>query len=65
VSITYTDIYGIPYPKCGHHRMHVLETREKGPGILRRRSCPKCGARLTTRETPLCAVPVTQTELTR
>ena len=37
-------------PNCAHPKTEVLETRAKGDGIRRRRSCVSCGDRFTTHE---------------
>ncbi|MDR0957554.1 MAG: transcriptional regulator NrdR [Candidatus Nomurabacteria bacterium] len=37
-------------PKCGHNDSKVLESRDTGEAIRRRRECLGCGARWTTYE---------------
>lgn len=37
-------------PYCGHTESRVVDTREVGDGIRRRRECQSCGQRFTTYE---------------
>ncbi|MEL6343341.1 MAG: transcriptional regulator NrdR [Myxococcota bacterium] len=37
-------------PQCHHTESKVLETRNSGVGIRRRRQCQRCGHRFTTQE---------------
>jgi transcriptional repressor NrdR len=37
-------------PHCGHDENKVIDTRETGDGIRRRRRCDACGQRFTTYE---------------
>ncbi len=37
-------------PYCGHKDSHVIDSREAGEGIRRRRECLQCGLRFTTYE---------------
>jgi transcriptional repressor NrdR len=37
-------------PYCGHSEDKVIDSREAGDGIRRRRQCLKCGSRFTTYE---------------
>ena len=41
---------GVYCPYCGSGQTHVLETREAGGSLRRRRSCAGCGQRFTTYE---------------
>ena len=45
-------------PFCRHPDSRVVDSREadEGQAIRRRRSCPECGRRFTTVETPVLAV---------
>ncbi len=42
---------------CGSTSLHVIRTTSTATGILRRRECCVCGARLTTRERLIGSVP--------
>ena len=37
-------------PYCGHKDSHVIDSRDAGDGIRRRRECLQCGLRFTTYE---------------
>ena len=37
-------------PYCGYSDSHVIDTRDAGDGIRRRRECLQCGLRYTTYE---------------
>ena len=37
-------------PYCGHKESHVIDSRDAGDGIRRRRECLQCGLRFTTYE---------------
>lgn len=37
-------------PHCGHNQHKVIDTRDAGDAIRRRRQCQKCGQRFTTYE---------------
>ncbi len=37
-------------PHCGHDRHKVIDTRDAGDAIRRRRQCQRCGQRFTTYE---------------
>ena len=41
---------------CGASDFAVIRTTSTRGGILRRRECESCGARITTRERPVCSV---------
>jgi DNA-directed RNA polymerase subunit RPC12/RpoP len=47
-----TDGNGSPFPcsSCGHTHTQVINSRPVGGTIRRRRNCPHCGHRMTTRE---------------
>jgi transcriptional regulator NrdR family protein len=44
---------GVDCPKCGHKESKVTQTRKKGFGIVRVRTCGKCGHEFITGETTL------------
>ena len=37
-------------PKCGLKTSRIMETRQDGEGLRRRRKCPSCGSTWTTLE---------------
>ncbi len=49
-------------PYCGHHRSRVLDTRDSGDGIRRRRLCLNCQKRFTTYEQVSVAVHVIKSD---
>ena len=49
-------------PYCGYHRSRVLDTRDSGDGIRRRRLCLKCQKRFTTYEQVSVAVHVVKSD---
>jgi len=49
-------------PFCGHNRSRVLDTRDSGEGIRRRRLCLNCEKRFTTYEQVSVAVHVIKSD---
>ena len=49
-------------PHCGHDQSRVLDTRESGDGIRRRRLCANCDARFTTYEQVSTAVHIVKSD---
>ncbi len=49
-------------PFCGHNRSRVLDTRDSGDGIRRRRLCLNCDKRFTTYEQVSVAVYVIKSD---
>ncbi len=49
-------------PFCGHNRSRVLDTRDSGDGIRRRRLCLNCNKRFTTYEQVSVAVHVIKSD---
>jgi len=49
-------------PHCGHDQSRVLDTRESGDGIRRRRLCATCDARFTTYEQVSTAVHIIKSD---
>ena len=49
-------------PYCGHNRSRVLDTRDSGDGIRRRRLCLNCQKRFTTYEQVSVAVHVIKSD---
>lgn len=49
-------------PFCGHNRSRVLDTRDSGDGIRRRRLCLHCDKRFTTYEQVSVAVHVIKSD---
>jgi transcriptional regulator NrdR family protein len=41
---------GLRCPKCGHTRLRVIYTRAVAGRVVRRRTCRRCGGRITTWE---------------
>ncbi len=49
-------------PHCDHKRSRVIDTRESGDGIRRRRQCTSCSQRFTTYEQINTAVHIVKTD---
>ncbi len=49
-------------PHCDHKRSRVVDTRESGDGIRRRRQCTNCSQRFTTYEQINTAVHIVKTD---
>ena len=49
-------------PHCGHDQSRVLDTRESGDGIRRRRLCANCEERFTTHEQVSTAVHIIKSD---
>ena len=49
-------------PHCGHDQSRVLDTRESGDGIRRRRLCANCDERFTTYEQVSTAVHIVKSD---
>ena|GEM_PF-52776 len=46
----YNVVFAMNCPYCGYSEDKVIDSREAGDGIRRRRQCLKCGSRFTTYE---------------
>ena len=42
-------------PKCGYQKTEVVDSRDHGAYVRRRRSCPRCDERYQTREEAVSA----------